>query len=72
MCGQAVEMARVGEQLSIAQSEGIRRNEVIASLEGTIAALDAEIGQRDQKITQMAANLAEAEKVLDRRANELE
>lgn len=70
--GQAVEMARVGEQLSTAQSECIRRNEVIASLEGTIAALDAEIGQRDQKITQMAANLAEAEKVLDRRANELE
>ena len=70
--GQAVEMARVGEQLSTAQSEGVRRNEVITSLEGTIAALDAEIGQRDQKSTQMAANLAEAEKVLDRRANELE
>ncbi|KQZ87254.1 hypothetical protein ASD64_06175 [Mesorhizobium sp. Root157] len=70
--GQAVEMGRLGEKLKAAQSDGSRQNEVAAALEGRIAALDAEIGQRDQKIGQLVANLAEAEKLVEQRAGELE
>ena len=70
--GQAVDIGRIGEQLTAAQSEGVQKNETIAALEGRIGALDAEIGQREQKIGQLVANLAEAEKLIDRRAEEVE
>lgn len=70
--GQAVDIGRIGEQLTLAQSEGVQKNETIAALEGRIGALDAEIGQRDEKIGQLGANLAEAGKLIDRRAEDME
>jgi DNA repair exonuclease SbcCD ATPase subunit len=70
--GQAVDIGRVREQLTLAQSEGVQKNETIAALEGQISAMDAEIGERDQKIGQLVANLAEAEKLIDRRAEDME
>jgi DNA repair exonuclease SbcCD ATPase subunit len=70
--GQAVDIGRVREQLSVAQSEGVQKNDAIAALEGRVSALDAEIGERDQKIGQLVANLAEAEKLIDRRAEDME
>lgn len=70
--GQAVDIGRVREQLTVAQSEGVQKNDAIAALEGRVSALDAEIGERDQKIGQLVANLAEAEKLIDRRAEDME
>lgn len=70
--GQAVDIGRVREQLTVAQSEGVQKNDAIAALEGRVSALDAEIGERDQKIGQLVANLAEAEKLIDRRAEDIE
>ncbi|WP_320410630.1 hypothetical protein [Mesorhizobium sp. Root552] len=70
--GQAVDIGRLGEQLTLAQSEGVQKSEAITALEGRISALDADIGQRDEKIGQLVANLAEAEKLIDRRAEDME
>ena len=70
--GQAVDIGRVREQLTVAQSEGVQKNDAIAALEGRVSALDVEIGERDQKIGQLVANLAEAEKLIDRRAEDVE
>lgn len=70
--GQTVELGRLGEKLNAARSDNAAQGEVVASLEGRITALDAEIDARNQKIGQMAENLTEAEKLAARRAEELE
>jgi chromosome segregation ATPase len=62
---QAVEIGRADKLIAQAQADDARKA-------GAIAALEAEISERDQKLAQATHDLAEARKIIDQHAGETE
>lgn len=69
---QAVELSRVREAQKSAVTDHADKERVVSELEAKRGNLREELGKRDEKIKALVAQLAEAERMLEQRAQEAE
>lgn len=69
---QAVELSRSREAHKVVATDHAEKERVVGELEAKRGSLSEEISKRDEQIKALAAQLVEAERVLEKRAQEIE
>lgn len=72
LLSQAIELSRARETRKALDSEHAEKGQALSELEATRTAMRDEIDKRDEQVKALAAQLAEAERLLELRSQEIE